>query len=107
MKKSDRCPTCGHRQRRSRQQNALYWLLLHLVAEKLRPGGLLYSPEQWHWYMKSRFLGCDEIPLPGGKQLTMPRSSAGLAVDEFNEFFGKVEAWSNEHDVFLADREGT
>jgi len=107
MSAKDRCPTCGHRHRRSRQQNALYWLLLHQLAEKLKPNGVTYSTDAWHWYMKSRFLGNDEISLPNGNVVNMPRSSAELPVDKFNEFLGRVEAWANEHEVFLADRDGT
>lgn len=58
----------------------MYWSLLYLIAEKLRPGGVAYSAEQFHTYYKSRFLGCDDIPMPNGKTLTIPRSTASLDV---------------------------
>lgn len=103
--KTARCPTCHRRHRRTTQANALYWVLLHQLAESLKPNGQQYSADTWHAYCKSRFLGCDDVRLPNGKTLTIPKSSADLAVDEFNEYFGKVDAWAAEHGVFLADRE--
>ena len=101
-----RCPTCGRREKRSNPANARYWLLLHTIAAKLRPGGKTYSADQMHIYYKSRFLGCDDVALPNGKVLTIPRSSADLDTAEFNEYLAKVEADAAERGVFLADREG-
>lgn len=74
---------------------------MHLLAENLRPGGLSYSAEQFHCYAKSRWLGCDEIALPNGKTMIVPRSSATLTVNEFADFAMKVEVWANERGVFL------
>lgn len=100
---SDRCPTCKRKHRRSHPQNALYWTLLHSIAEKVRPGGNVFSADQWHCYAKSRWLGCDDVPLPNGKVLTIPKSTAGLDVAEFGEYFEKVQAWAAERDVWLED----
>lgn len=101
----DRCPTCGRRHKRSHPQNARYWLLLHAIADKLKPQGVSYSPEVWHNYCKSKFLGCDDVKLPNGKTLSLPRSSADLDVAEFTAYMEQVEAWASEHDVWLADME--
>ena len=100
-----RCPTCHRRIKRSNPANARYWLLLHELADKLRPGGQAYSAEQYHEYYKSRFLGCDEMKLPNGKTLVLPRSSADLDSSEFAEYVGKVEADAAERGVYLADME--
>jgi len=99
--KPDRCPTCHRRHRRSNPANARYWLLLHAIADKVKPGGLSYSADQWHHYMKSRYLGCDDVALPNGKTLTIPKSSADLDVADFNDYMTKVEAWAVERDVWL------
>lgn len=99
--KSDRCPTCKRRKTRSHEANARYWLLLHVIADKLKPQGNAYSADTWHEYMKSRFLGCEEFALPNGKTLQIPRSSAALDVGEFNDYMTAVEAWADEHDVYL------
>ena len=97
------CPACHRRHTRSTPQNARYWLLLHAIAEKVKPQGNVYSAETWHTYFKSAMLGCDEIVLPNKKTLLIPHSTAGLDVAEFNEFMERVEAWAAEHDVWLAD----
>lgn len=98
---SDRCPACHRRMTRTTQANARYWLLLHAIADKVRPGGNAYSADQWHVYCKSRWLGCDDVTLPNGKTLSLPRSTAGLDVAEFNDYMGRIEAWAGERDVWL------
>jgi hypothetical protein len=97
----DKCPTCGRRNRRSNPANARYWLLLHLAASKLKPGGQTYSAEQFHIYYKSRFLGCVDFVLPNGKTLAIPKSSADLDVSEFAEYTQQVETDLADRDVFL------
>lgn len=97
----DRCKLCGRRNRRSNPANARYWLLLHLAASKLTPGGQTYSAEQFHIYYKTRFLGCDDFTLPNGKTVAIPKSSAELDVSEFNEYMTQVESDLADRDVFL------
>jgi hypothetical protein len=99
----DRCPACGRRRRRSNNANALYWLLLHTAAEKLTPGGKQYSADSYHTLFKSKHLGCNDVDLPNGKTMLIPKSTADLDVAEFSEYFAKVEADLAEHGVFLAD----
>ena len=103
--KIDRCPACGRRKTRSHEANRRYWLLLHLIAERVKPGGLSYSAEQYHIYFKSRFLGCDEVMMPNSKTAVIPRSTAVLDVSEFNDYMTQVEAWATERDVYLVDME--
>lgn len=100
---TDRCPTCHRRRARSNPANARYWLLLHAIADKVRPGGVSYSAETWHTYCKSRWLGCDDVRLPNGKTLTIPRSSASLDTAEFNDYMAAVEAWAGDRDVWLEE----
>ncbi len=101
-----RCPSCGRKYRRSNPQNARYWLLLFRISERLPVQGQTYSAEQFHLYFKSRFIGCDDVKLPNGKVITIPKSSADLDVAEFNEYMEKVEAWAAEHNVYLDEMEG-
>lgn len=101
--KVDRCPTCHRRYTRSTQANALYWLLLHRLSEQLHPGGKTYSPESYHTYYKSKYLGCDEVVMPNGKAIQIPRSTANLDVAEFGEFFDKVQADAAERGVWLEE----
>ena len=99
----ERCPKCGRRERRSVQANARYWLLVHLIAEKVKPEGTAYSAEVWHTYFKSKYLGCEETLLPNGKTVQIPRSSADLDTPEFSAFMSAVEEWALTRDVWLAD----
>lgn len=101
--RSDRCPTCHRRHTRTNDANRRYWLLLHAIADKVRPGGNSYSADTWHTYCKSRWLGCDDVALPNGKVLTIPRSTAALDVAEFGDYMDAIEAWAHERDVWLED----
>ena len=98
-----RCPSCGRKHKRSNPANQRLWLLYHLAASRLRPGGATYSAEQFHIYYKSRFLGCVDFPLPNGKTLAIPKSTADLDVTEFNDFMSQVEADLAERDVYLEE----
>ena len=71
------------------------------MSDKLRPDGKTYSPEQYHLYCKTKFLGATEQNLPGGKTLIIPNSSADLDTDEFADFMGNVESLAAEHGVYL------
>mgnify|MGYP000897649738 FL=1 len=65
--------------------------------------GQRHSAEAFHLYYKSRFLGCDDVRLPNGRTLAIPRSSADLDVAEFGEYLDKVQADAAERGVYLAD----
>lgn len=99
--KQKRCPTCGRREKRSNPANARMWLLLHVISDKLRPQGVQHSADTWHYYFKTRFLGCDEIAMPNSKVLNIPRSTADLPADVFSDYVTKIEAWAAERGVFL------
>jgi hypothetical protein len=99
----DRCPTCHRKHKRSNPANSKYWALLHECAAKLLEGK--FSAEQMHVYYKSRFLGCDDVDLPNGKTLSIPRSTAGMDADKFSAYLDAVEADAAQRGVFLADLE--
>ncbi len=101
----DRCPTCGRKARRSSDQNRHYWMLIFAIADKLKPKGEQYSAETWHTYLKTRFLGADDVTLPNKKTLLIPKSTADLDKHEFAEYVTQVEAWCAEHDVYLDELE--
>jgi hypothetical protein len=96
-----RCPTCGRKHKRSNPANAAYWALLHEIADTLRPNGEMYSAESFHAYFKSRFLGVDEVRLPNGDLMRIPKSTADLDADAFSEYLSKVEADAAQRGVFL------
>lgn len=98
----ERCALCHRRHKRSNPQNAILWTLYHLMAER-EWAGQRYSAESFHKYYASKFLGCDDVPLPNGKTLTIPRSTAALDVAEFSAYFDQVQADAAERGVYLAD----
>ena len=97
--KQTRCPVCGSQPKRSLDQNKAYWALVHEIAQ-LRPGGQEFSAESWHEYLKQRFLGAEDIPLPNGKVVQRARSTASLDKDEMADYITQVEVWANEHGVY-------
>jgi hypothetical protein len=101
--KQQRCPTCHRLMKRSSEANRLYWLLLHMIADKLDVKGTFYTADQWHMYFKTRFIGADDITMPNGKVIVMPKSSADLDTSEFNDYLTQVQAFAGEHNVYLED----
>ena len=101
----DRCPTCKRRITRSSESNRKYWALLHVMAEKMHPLGQTFSAETWHLWAKSRFLGCTDHVLPAGKSFVIPISTANLDQEQFGIYLDRVEAFANEHNCWLEDRE--
>lgn len=100
-----RCKTCGRKRSRSSGANARYWLLLHMIADKVTPENTAYAAETWHKYFKSRFLGMNEFTLPNKKVVQFPKSTADLYTQEFNDYMMHVEAWANERGVYMDSME--
>lgn len=100
----ERCPTCHRKKPRSNPANARYWLLLHLIAEQIKPEGVTHSAEVWHQYFKARYLGMQEFKLPNKKVVQFPMSTTELDTQEFNEYMAKVEGWGIEHEVYMDEQ---
>ncbi len=99
----ERCPKCGQKRKRSTEANRYYWLLLHAIADKLKPAQQGYTAETWHHYFKLRLLGAKDVKLPNGKVVPVPLSSSDLDKTEFQDYVTQVEAWAAEHNVHLDD----
>lgn len=97
----ERCPTCGRKKKRSSQANARYWALVYKIAENVKVGADVFSGPTWHIYFKQRYLGCDDIKLPNGTTMTIPKSTADEDSPEFSDYMTKVEAWAAEREVYL------
>jgi hypothetical protein len=106
------CPTCGAREKRSTDQNARYWKLLHAIADGVHPidtdtgESMTYSADIWHLFWKGKLLGCDDVKLPNGRVVVVPRSTTDLDVPAFGDYMAAIEAWAADRGVFLPDREG-
>ena len=86
--------------RRTSPQNRRYWALISELANK-KVQGVLYSTDEWHEYLKTRFIGREELKLPNGKTMVRTLDSSNLSVQEFNDYMTAVEAWAGEHGVWL------
>lgn len=102
-----RCPTCRQLKRRTNPANARYWLLLHLIADNVKPEGQQHAPETWHVYFKQRYIGVDEVKMPNGHVINIPKSSADLDTAEFATFMASVESWAMERNVYMDEMEPT
>ena len=91
-----------NRPNRSNAQNAMYWAVLHEIAEQIKPGSQ-YNADTWHCYFKTLFLPGRIIELPGGKVIEQEPSTTGLTVAQFSEYVEKVIAWSTEKGLVWTD----
>lgn len=98
----ERCPTCHRKYRRSIPANSLYWRLLTLMAERSWHGQT-FSAEAFHEYYARKFLGAEDVTLPGGKVISVRKSTADLDAAEFAEYFDRVQADAQERGVWLED----
>lgn len=98
---TERCKTCGRTKKRSSEANRRYWLLLHMIADKVKPDGQEYSAETWHTWAKMRWLGADDVRLPNGKVVAIPKSSAELDTEAFHDYVYQVEEWALDRGVTL------
>lgn len=78
--------------RRTLEQNKRLHAILSDIAEQAWVDGRQYSADVWKEYFRQRFLGTEEIALPGGKLIERGVSTTTLDIHEFNEFMAKVEA---------------
>ena len=98
-----RCPTCGRSEIRSSEANRRYWALVNLIAERIKPEGIEYSPETWHIYFKQKILGNIEIMLPNGKTTQVPQTTTALDTSQFHDYTMQVEHWASNRGVFLPE----
>ena len=90
--------------KRSTEQNRRLWAILNEVAE-VPVQGVMYSAESWATYFKSKFIGCEEIPLPNGQVINRPISTTTLDKSAFSEYMTQIEAWAAQHGILLTDYE--
>ena len=88
---------------RSSEANRRLWALYHVMADAIKPQGQAYSADQWHLYCKTRWLGADDVKLPNGKVIVIPRSTADLDTGAFADYMTAVEAFANERGAYLED----
>jgi len=75
--------------KRSLDQNRLYWALLSDISEHAWIDGRQFSRDAWHEHMRATFL--PKIESPSG---SYPVSTASLTVREFTDYINRVESYA-------------
>ena len=91
-------------QKRSLEQNRLYWATLNDIAEQI-VHSKAYEPGIWHIYFKQLFLPDIVSKLPDGSVYISPPSSTKMTLEEFSEYVEKVTKWALENGVKLSAKE--
>jgi hypothetical protein len=89
--------------KRTNEQNKRYWAILQELAEQCDVKGEKYSAETWHEYMKGRFIGYEDVPLPNGTTLHRPISTTTLDKPQFTEYMTQIEAWAAHRGILLGE----
>lgn len=79
--------------KRTNTQNALYWLVLTIIAEEI---GMI--PEELHDEIKVRFLGVKKR-MVYGHEIIEPISTTTLSKKQFGELIDKVYALAGELNI--------
>ncbi len=75
--------------KRSLDQNRLYWALLSDIAESAWIDGRQFSKDAWAEHFRAMFL--PKIESPSG---SYPVSTTSLTVREFSDYIGRIEAYA-------------
>ena len=89
-------------QKRSLEQNRLYWAILTDISEQVIPGKA-YEPSIWHEYLRALFLQERVVELPDGSVKMLEPSTTELNQAQFSEYVEKVIQWALQHDVKLSE----
>jgi hypothetical protein len=81
----------GKKEKRSLDQNALYWKWMQIIADETGN-----DKDDVHEYMKGFFLGMRNMDINGVPQL-IPVSSKKQSVRDMAEYMEKIQAWAATH----------
>ncbi len=84
-----------HTDKRTSQQNKLYWAILNELAEVSR-----HSSDVWHEYFKITFIGVDERVV-NGKEIRYGISTTSLSTTDFADYVTRVTVFMDEYKAGL------
>lgn len=85
-----------HQDKRSRDQNALYWAWLHVIADETGN-----TAEDVHEAFKGVFLGKHRVTMGTSFVEVVTPSTARLPVADFAAYMDKVSAWAANNGIRL------
>lgn len=80
--------------KRNLEQNKLLHAVCRDIADSAWVNGRQYDADMWKEYFKRRFIGSEEIPLPGGEFVDRAISTTTLSVPEFADLIDKIQAYA-------------
>lgn len=78
--------------KRSIDQNSLYWMWMNEVSEQAKINGKMFEPELWAEIFKKYYCPEKVIELPFGEQQTI-KSTTKLDTGEMHHYLNQIEAW--------------
>ena len=90
-------------EQRTHAQNRLLHALLRDVAENLVVNGERFSQEAWKELFRRRFIGTEEVGLPGGERIERGISTTTLNVGQMAEAITQFQAWLDGEHGYLAE----
>lgn len=79
-----------YKRKRNVEQNKLLHALLANISENAWVDNQQFSAETWKEAMKRRFIGIEEIELPGGHMIEQGISTTTLSVPDFATFIDQI-----------------
>lgn len=90
-------------EQRTNSQNRLLHAILRDVAENLVVDGRRFSSDAWKELFRQKFIGTEEVHLPGGKRIERGISTTTLNVEQMSEAIDLFLAWLASEHCYLAE----
>lgn len=97
--KPERCPTCGALKRRSGEQNARMWAMLHEIAEQVNWHGQHLTAEEWKDVFTAGLKRQRAVPGVDGGFVILGAHTSRLTVAEMSDLQELIAAFGSEHGV--------
>lgn len=93
----------AYSEQRTNSQNRLLHAILRDVAENLVVDGRRFDSESWKELFRRKFIGTEEVHLPGGERIERGISTTTLDVGQMSEAIDLFLAWLASEHGYLAE----
>jgi hypothetical protein len=95
-----------HKERRRKEQNALYWATIDEITDQMPAHGFGHvSKRGWDKFFRVEFLGIDSDEV-NGKIIESPMEHSHMGVHDFADYLTQVIQWADEHDIVMRNSDG-
>lgn len=92
LTKSYRVNVVGWRERRSNDQNSLYWKWMAELAKQAYVNSKQFDGETWAEFFKKYYCPDKQVDMPLGPP-TIVKSTTNLDTGEMHHYLNKIQAW--------------